>query len=88
MADATTNCATCKKTGTETPNLKRCAKCKTTYYCSPDCQKADWKSHKKQCSAPGAADAIFPNIKVLEDAKLKNLEGTIGIMVPRGSRCS
>lgn len=27
-----------------------CSKCKTVYYCSPKCQKADWKSHKKICN--------------------------------------
>ncbi|KAK8084713.1 hypothetical protein PG997_005984 [Apiospora hydei] len=37
-------CNTCKKTGID---LKKCSKCQTTLYCSRDCQKADWKSHKK-----------------------------------------
>ncbi|KAI0485771.1 putative MYND domain protein [Xylaria cf. heliscus] len=39
-------CNTCKKASSE---LKRCAKCTTTLYCSRDCQKADWKTHKKIC---------------------------------------
>ncbi|KAF2657195.1 putative MYND domain protein [Lophiostoma macrostomum CBS 122681] len=43
-------CNTCMKTGSEAENLKRCAKCQTTYYCSRDCQKADWRVHKKVCS--------------------------------------
>ena len=50
MSDQAPSCATCKKTGSEAENLKRCAKCQTTYYCSRDCQKADWKVHKKVCS--------------------------------------
>ncbi|CZR63170.1 uncharacterized protein PAC_13067, partial [Phialocephala subalpina] len=27
--------------------LKRCAKCQTTLYCSRECQKDDWKVHKR-----------------------------------------
>ncbi|KXX76225.1 Tudor domain-containing protein 1 [Madurella mycetomatis] len=41
-------CATCRKTPPEV-TLKRCAKCSLTPYCSRDCQKADWKAHKKVC---------------------------------------
>jgi splicing suppressor protein 51 len=44
-----TSCNTCKKTAPEV-SLKHCAKCSTTYYCSRECQKADWKVHKKICS--------------------------------------
>ncbi|EFY84134.1 hypothetical protein J3458_003723 [Metarhizium acridum] len=43
-----TACTSCKKSPPEV-SLKRCAKCSTTPYCSKDCQKADWKSHKKTC---------------------------------------
>ncbi|KAI0973731.1 putative MYND domain protein [Xylaria arbuscula] len=39
-------CNSCKKDSAE---LKRCSKCHTTLYCSQDCQKADWKMHKKVC---------------------------------------
>lgn len=49
MADEILCCETCKKTESEAPNLKVCAKCKGTRYCSRECQKAGWKTHKKIC---------------------------------------
>ncbi|CAN8103901.1 unnamed protein product [Discula destructiva] len=29
--------------------LKRCSRCLSAYYCSPLCQKTDWKSHRAWC---------------------------------------
>ena len=31
--------------------LLRCTQCKSAWYCSRDCQKKDWKQHKKACKA-------------------------------------
>ncbi|KAK4103156.1 putative MYND domain protein [Parathielavia hyrcaniae] len=41
-------CTTCRKSPPEV-TLKNRAKCSATPYCSRDCQKADWKAHKKVC---------------------------------------
>ncbi|KAH8904999.1 hypothetical protein BR93DRAFT_999029 [Coniochaeta sp. PMI_546] len=41
-------CNHCKKSPPEV-TLKKCAKCLEALYCSRDCQKADWKSHKVVC---------------------------------------
>lgn len=48
------NCSHCKKAGFE---LKRCTRCKSIWYCNRDCQKADWKTHKKTCASNAQAKA-------------------------------
>ena len=39
-------CHTC---GVTTPDLRKCAKCSIVFYCSPQCQRMDWKKHKPDC---------------------------------------
>jgi len=40
-------CARCGGPGK--PTLQACSVCKNRKYCSKDCQKNDWKTHKSQC---------------------------------------
>jgi splicing suppressor protein 51 len=42
-------CKTCGKPESPHITLKECGRCGRTGYCSRDCQKADWKEHKKVC---------------------------------------
>ena len=30
--------------------MSRCSRCRDVFYCSPACQKKDWKKHKKVCA--------------------------------------
>jgi hypothetical protein len=34
----------------------RCGQCKTTMYCSAECQRSDWSYHKRLCRRPSAAN--------------------------------
>jgi hypothetical protein len=34
------------------PATKTCSKCKARKFCSVECQRKDWKAHKKNCSTP------------------------------------
>lgn len=36
--------------GSDTQKLRKCAACRTYYYCSRQCQLADWPNHKVHCS--------------------------------------
>ncbi len=43
-------CLKCGVATTKAGNaLLKCVKCKTAQYCSPNCQKKDWKKHKLVC---------------------------------------
>jgi hypothetical protein len=39
------SCAACLKDDAK----KRCARCNTIFYCSTECQAADWSYHKSEC---------------------------------------
>lgn len=30
-------------------SLKKCSRCRTAFYCSPECQRQDWPNHKVRC---------------------------------------
>eukprot|EP01006_Ploeotia_vitrea_P063015 TRINITY_DN84803_c0_g1_i1.p1 TRINITY_DN84803_c0_g1~~TRINITY_DN84803_c0_g1_i1.p1 ORF type:complete len:186 (-),score=2.26 TRINITY_DN84803_c0_g1_i1:169-699(-) len=41
---------TCDNPRCENEGSLRCSKCKVARYCSQECQRTEWKKHKKQCS--------------------------------------
>lgn len=40
----------CKQCAKSSNDMKKCSVCLDVYYCSVECQKADWTSHKKICT--------------------------------------
>jgi hypothetical protein len=44
-------CNHCGKMQALVGKLKQCQRCKVTFYCDKECQKKDWKKHKKICKS-------------------------------------
>lgn len=43
-------CRGCLRRGNDAAHSKKaCSGCKEVFYCSPECQKANWKAHKPEC---------------------------------------
>ncbi|KZV70202.1 hypothetical protein PENSPDRAFT_651722 [Peniophora sp. CONT] len=51
-------CNTCQKWGA----VLRCSQCHTAPYCNAECQKKDWKQHKKVCTKRDAAKLEYDTI--------------------------
>jgi len=61
----THKCDVCK-----TATTKACARCKTSYFCSAECQKSAWKKHKKVCKAPTSPPSSEAELLVLHEGML------------------
>ena len=40
---------TCSNPGCDQPGTNRCSACKTSLYCGPICQTANWIHHEEEC---------------------------------------
>ena len=49
MKDDADQCAKCGKAQSMVGRLKACTVCKKTFYCNKECQRSDWKRHKRVC---------------------------------------
>ncbi|KAH7362126.1 MYND finger [Plectosphaerella cucumerina] len=45
------NCGTTAAEGTQDGALKKCMRCRKAAYCGAECQKEDWKQHRRDCKA-------------------------------------
>ncbi len=52
-------CAVCLKRAS-----LRCIRCKVTYYCEKECQRKDWKAHKKVCSGSNIQPQDFMSARM------------------------
>ncbi|RKF53959.1 putative mynd domain [Erysiphe neolycopersici] len=54
-------CAKCGTTSQTNKLLKKCNKCQSVAYCTRECQKTDFKSHKRACAAAAQLYASTAN---------------------------
>ena len=61
-------CRHCDKIETRDGAIKlmKCQRCKETYYCSRECQVADWKRHKKMCKAISTSTVSHSSMKTFQ----------------------
>jgi hypothetical protein len=93
----TTLCYVCDK-----PTTLRCKTCASVYYCSPACQKKDWKWHKFNCfkrgcpvgcpcASPGFEFAFGADgeylLKLMNDCKVEDSERAVFLRVGLDTKC-
>ena len=74
-------CKCCEATGVA---LKRCSGCSTVYYCSPECQKKDWKEgHKVQCAR------LREQRNEFQDRMMREIDDSVAALCSccQGKRC-
>ncbi|KAF8905612.1 hypothetical protein CPB85DRAFT_1254917 [Mucidula mucida] len=61
----------------DAPRLQCCSKCKTAYYCDAQCQKDDWKVHKKDCNLwrTNRPEAM----RIMENARRADMSAFLGL---------
>lgn len=47
----------CNFCGKKEPHMPTCSRCRTMLYCSKECQKKDWPSHKLTCNKEQSTEA-------------------------------
>lgn len=56
-------CANCDKKAAPGKELKRCTRCKSTFYCDATCQRGHWPDHKISCMPADTATQTGSKIK-------------------------
>ena len=59
-------CCHCDAVETDGRRFDRCARCKVAKYCSRDCQKAAWPSHKRACERTVEMTKVIQTMKERE----------------------
>lgn len=73
MASTWNICSNCLgEERTDGPKFKICTQCRTSRYCSLDCQRNHWKAHKPSCKLTG--QAVRGDISAKRELEVKSKE--------------
>ncbi|KAF2092664.1 hypothetical protein NA57DRAFT_82032 [Rhizodiscina lignyota] len=84
LAQTAGKCEGCLKPVKSFPKpLSRCAKCRSAWYCSRECQKNNWKEHKKVCGQrPKTEPYQFYNKVARTSSEAKTLAQSVNLTLP------
>ncbi|KAG2058377.1 hypothetical protein BDR06DRAFT_115928 [Suillus hirtellus] len=57
-------CVQCTQCGIKMKKLLKCAKCKSVWYCSKECQKKNWSTHKPTCHADERSSGLYKLVRM------------------------
>lgn len=69
-------CSVCNKS-----TSNKCSQCEVTFYCSRECQKLDWTSHKIKCPKIKAADMMYKMLFKHIEIMRKNTHNSLEIYI-------
>lgn len=66
-------------------HLRKCSGCRLFVYCSPECQKKDWKLHKNECASGKRNDGVpTEDVRLVQRLAVKWAHGDMGETVADG----
>jgi hypothetical protein len=85
----TASCQVCEKGMAEGLKLSFCSACRSVSYCSRECQKADWKTHKVICKELNVGDAkqiVHPDHQSYAEQRKEMAKRALSECDPRARR--
>jgi hypothetical protein len=67
----------CSKEGCDKPSASKCSGCHNVQYCSRECQKEDWRTHKQTCIVSANCFIIRAKPHSAEQSPLDNIKAQL-----------
>ena len=78
----------CDNPACNKPGLKHCDRCNLVSYCSRECQKKDWKVHKKMCKKASSNSRATTEEQIHEEMQHMRLKPSLAKVAKFEKRCA